>query len=343
MRSFVTFLLLALLGAIAAFLISNTTPIALTFLGITSMALPLAVWMGGAILAGVATGLWFSILFRLAERRGARLESKRQKAASFGPDDFAMVDDGYDARDFASASDYGEGDNQSAGYDGAADDYRDNGDRNGDVGQSRRWKPFQKPTPPVDVPVDLSRDQGEFVGPSRQEAFEMVETEPPVYDANYRVIQPPEPEHRSEYEPESYDSTPYDSKPYDSKSYDSKSYDSEPYSSGPYDSEPYDSRQSYESEDDPYRAGGSYDAETSSSRSDGYRSDGYRSDGYNLGDYGDRADAYDSRTEGGETDAFGGVSDRAGSASKPQPTGQPTGQTKSQPKDDWDIDDALDW
>lgn len=339
MRSFVTFLLLALLGAIAAFLISNTTPIALTFLGITSIALPLAVWMGGAILAGVATGLWFSILFRLAERRGARLESKRQKAASFGPDDFAMVDDGYPARDFATASDYGEsrygeegyqgaGYEQNAGYDDAAEGYRDYGDRNRDDGQ--QWKPFQTPNA-----VRADGAQGDFAERSRPEAFEMVEAEPPVYDANYRVIQPPEPERRSAYEPE-----PYDSKPYDSKSYGSSSYSSQPY----------DSRPSYESEDS-FRAGDGYNTEPFSSRSDAYRSDTYTSNTDNSKTDGDGpapdesrdAKPRDAEPRDRDTDSSfyssGGKSDRAES----RPTSQPTSQQESQSKDDWDIDDALDW
>lgn len=226
MRSIVTFLLLALLGAIAAFLISNTTPIALTFLGMQTLALPLAVWIAGALLAGVATGLWFLILFRLAERRGARRE-REQRRAEFGPDDFAVVNDGLEAREYASSKDY-EAKGYAASYRDGADrerqapaygddryddgavferagrardadyaDYRDTNDRDTNYRDSEVqasevravggvYEPLATDEPSYEYePLDLG-DRS-----TAEAEFEVVDASVPVYDANYRVIQPP--------------------------------------------------------------------------------------------------------------------------------------------------------
>ncbi len=156
MRSFVIFLLLALLGAIATLLLSNTPSIALTFLGMQSITLPLAIWMLGALLAGVATGLWFVILFRLAARRGAAAE-RRYRRSEFGPEDFAVVDD-------YPAATYG-----SPGQAFERDDYRD----------------FERETyreDPLPEPIEDRPRSRPYAPPVDLES---------VYDADYRVIQPP--------------------------------------------------------------------------------------------------------------------------------------------------------
>ena len=236
MRSIVTFLLLFLLGAIAAILLSNTAPIALTFLGMKTLALPLAVWIAAALLAGGATGLWFLVLFRLAERRGARWE-REQRRTEFGLDDFAVLDDGERRRqerefirtqepDREKASAYGDSgygnnvvDRQYDQYDGAYDsaysegyrtDYRNDGRNRAEVdeiGTSRRERYRDEPDSRWERDsLSQSREEGggTFAAPdsvnppsepsdrfSAETEFEVVEAAAPVYDASYRVIQPP--------------------------------------------------------------------------------------------------------------------------------------------------------
>ncbi|NJO77382.1 MAG: hypothetical protein HC827_01920 [Cyanobacteria bacterium RM1_2_2] len=53
-------LLLLIVGGLVAFAIQNLTPIALVVLGTRTLALPLAVWVLGALAAGALTTLLLS-------------------------------------------------------------------------------------------------------------------------------------------------------------------------------------------------------------------------------------------------------------------------------------------
>lgn len=73
--------LLAIAGILITFALSNWSPLLpLTFLGIQTPALPLALWVLGAIAAGIVTHLVISALFSLASygaARSARAEFRR--------------------------------------------------------------------------------------------------------------------------------------------------------------------------------------------------------------------------------------------------------------------------
>lgn len=80
-------LLLVILGALAAFALQNLAPVSLVFLGIKTLALPLAVWVIGSIGAGALTTLLIAGLLQFAQpirsnRSGDRTAS--QTRSGFG-------------------------------------------------------------------------------------------------------------------------------------------------------------------------------------------------------------------------------------------------------------------
>ncbi|NJR68105.1 MAG: DUF1049 domain-containing protein [Synechococcales cyanobacterium CRU_2_2] len=363
MRSIATFCLLALLGAIAVFLLSNTAPVALTFLGMQSVTLPLAIWLAGALLAGGGTGVWFVILFRLAERRGARRERDRLRLASFGPDDFAMVDEGFGARDFAPAASsardagYGDrdGDYRNENYrnenyrdesyrDGSYRDenYRDGSDRDrnyrGRDDSDRDYRDALDPNDPAPdyrEPVDRPRTQpvipfrspqdrtpdpfrrGGFVGRSPasvpEPEFDAIAVQPPVYDANYRVIQPPK------ADPEPYNPEPYNPELYNPE----QELKQRPKTYLDRDPEPQDPENDWQS---PGRYSSYGPDETDSSEPVPQQ------DPYRAAQAGDRSTDFKAQS----------ASQNSSPKTRQQPF-QPTTQSIPQPKDDWDIDEDLDW
>ncbi len=96
MPSFVLSLALLLLVALMLLAVSNRELIALTFLGFSTAALPLSIWIVGAIALGFLLGLWILLLFRfgttgLGSGSGAPAWGRRR--ANYGPEDFAVVDE----------------------------------------------------------------------------------------------------------------------------------------------------------------------------------------------------------------------------------------------------------
>ena len=65
-------LLLAIGVSLALFALSNLQPLSLTFLGISTPALPLSLWILGAIAAGIITNLLINALFSLSNYLTAR-------------------------------------------------------------------------------------------------------------------------------------------------------------------------------------------------------------------------------------------------------------------------------
>jgi uncharacterized integral membrane protein len=80
-------LVLALIAVLGIFVVSNNTPIALVFLGLTLPALPLGIWILGAIGAGVVTELVTFGLFQLTHRAGKR-RGRSQMRRSFSGGSF---------------------------------------------------------------------------------------------------------------------------------------------------------------------------------------------------------------------------------------------------------------
>lgn len=78
-------LFLAILAVLAIFALQNLSPIALTVLGIKTLALPLAVWVIGAILAGAFTMLLVSGLFSLSRVADAPRRPRPRSDSTFRP------------------------------------------------------------------------------------------------------------------------------------------------------------------------------------------------------------------------------------------------------------------
>ena len=126
MPSFVLSLALLLLVLLTLMAVSNRELIALTFLGFSTVALPLSIWIGGAIALGFLLGLWILLLFRFGTvGLGSGDPSRDKRRANYGPEDFAVVDErfveGQDSYDDGRYSDnryddvYGQGQYQSEG------------------------------------------------------------------------------------------------------------------------------------------------------------------------------------------------------------------------------------
>ncbi|HEY9640792.1 MAG TPA: hypothetical protein V6C57_09930 [Coleofasciculaceae cyanobacterium] len=78
-------LILIVLGGLALFTLQNMSPaLPLVVLGGTTLALPLAVWLGGAIAAGAITTLCISGLSSLGRPVSRRVSAKRPAANRFG-------------------------------------------------------------------------------------------------------------------------------------------------------------------------------------------------------------------------------------------------------------------
>lgn len=94
MPSFVLSLALLLLVLLTLLAVSNRELIALTFLGFSTVALPLSIWIGGAIALGFLLGLWILLLFRFGTAGlGSGSPAPGRRRANYGPEDFAVVDD----------------------------------------------------------------------------------------------------------------------------------------------------------------------------------------------------------------------------------------------------------
>ena len=94
MPSFVLSSALLLLVLLTLLAVSNRELIALTFLGVSTVALPLSIWILGAIAVGFLLGVWILLLFRfgtVGAGSGSPFRDKRR--ANYGPEDFAVVDD----------------------------------------------------------------------------------------------------------------------------------------------------------------------------------------------------------------------------------------------------------
>jgi len=136
MPSFVLSLTLLLLVVLALLAVSNRELIALTFLGVSTIALPLSVWIVGAIAAGFLLGLWILLLFRFGtvgairgSDSGAPFRSQRR--TNYGPEDFAVVDERFaEGEQHEAVAGKGYGDRQ---YDDARDGSRYNDNRYDDI------------------------------------------------------------------------------------------------------------------------------------------------------------------------------------------------------------------
>ncbi len=96
MPSFVLSLALLLLVLLTLLAVSNRELIALTFLGFSTVALPLSIWILGAIALGFLLGLWILLLFRLGATglgSGSGAPAWGRQRANYGPEDFAVVDE----------------------------------------------------------------------------------------------------------------------------------------------------------------------------------------------------------------------------------------------------------
>lgn len=77
------FLVLVVLGGLALFALQNWSPVLpLVILGLQTQALPLAVWMVGAIAAGAVTTLIITVLFNLSAAIARRSGAAKRAAAS---------------------------------------------------------------------------------------------------------------------------------------------------------------------------------------------------------------------------------------------------------------------
>lgn len=94
MPSFVLSFALLLLVLLTLLAVSNRELIALTFLGVSTVALPLSVWILGAIAVGFILGLWILLLFRFGTVGvGSGNPFRDKRRANYGPEDFAVVND----------------------------------------------------------------------------------------------------------------------------------------------------------------------------------------------------------------------------------------------------------
>lgn len=81
-------LLLLVTAALAILVLSNLSPVALTILGTKTLALPLGVWVVGAIGAGALTTILISGLFQLARPAGVPAARRASSTERFGASSF---------------------------------------------------------------------------------------------------------------------------------------------------------------------------------------------------------------------------------------------------------------
>ena len=179
-------LLLAILGGLALLLVQNWSPVLpLVFLGLTTPALPLAVWILISLVAGASTSIAIASLFNLANYFA---QPKPQKKRQFTPP----------PRPQPSSNTYTKQPAQESSN--SADDWLE------DPHNDQDWQ-YEENTPNSDntdsYPQDSrsyevnsepksSKRQGSVYSYSYREPdnFEVGKTES-VYDADYRVIKPP--------------------------------------------------------------------------------------------------------------------------------------------------------
>lgn len=187
-------LLFAISGILVIFTLSNwAVPMQLVFLGIRSPALPLSLWVLGAIAAGILTTLTINALFGLA-RFSARRSERRTQARSTAKSTAAAQEPyaGYaytPPSSFSRTPEPSRSPRSSEGDDWEEDasDWFDEGgdDWTEESSRSRRtdYEARQTPTSGSRSGSTYSYSYGEPKPPSQPE---------PVVDADYRVIIPPQ-------------------------------------------------------------------------------------------------------------------------------------------------------
>ncbi len=143
-------LLLVILGALAAFALQNLAPVSLVFLGIKTLALPLAIWVIAAIGAGACTTLLIAGLLQLARpvrssRPTARTAS--QPRSGFG-DNFQNAGWTRSSNPSATASTTGRSTASSA------QSYTNRSNRDDwETGGREEWDDWDEIPKPIDPPV----------------------------------------------------------------------------------------------------------------------------------------------------------------------------------------------
>jgi len=200
-------LLLSLVGGLTLFAFSNLSPVLpLVFLGVTTPAQPLATWIGGAFVAGVATSFFLQLLNSLVEGSSSRRVAQRAevppRSRSFAretPEPEPETQTRYSppppppetATSRSEASDWEEGIDEDWDFDeepAASTSVNQEASRN-----------YSRSTPQGDrtnyevkqEPKSSSQTGSVYSYSYRDENKSGVGRPDAVYDANYRVITPP--------------------------------------------------------------------------------------------------------------------------------------------------------
>ena len=179
-------LLLAILGGLALLLVQNWSPVLpLVFLGLTTPALPLAVWILISLVAGVSTSLAIASLFNLANYFA---QPKPTKKRQFTPP----------PRPQPSSNTYSKQPTQESSN--SADDWLEDSPNDQDWQYEENTQksdnadsyPQDSRSYEVSNEPKSSKRQGSVYSYSYREPDSVEEkTESAVYDADYRVLTPP--------------------------------------------------------------------------------------------------------------------------------------------------------
>ena len=195
-------LLLAIVGGLTVFALSNGSTLALTFLGMQTPTLPLALWVLGAIAAGAMTHLLITALFRLsnllavAEVRSQLRRERRREGNPLRPGQRPLNDDsdwqnwdGYEPREDRLGDDrQPPSPKTSTKAQAPIDDWEDGfkDDWEDEPRPQPRSTPEPRPTSPSSGPA--------YSAPSPRQSVGRTETrssDGSVVDANFRVLVPP--------------------------------------------------------------------------------------------------------------------------------------------------------
>ncbi|HEY9907328.1 MAG TPA: hypothetical protein V6D18_06930 [Thermosynechococcaceae cyanobacterium] len=193
-------LLLAIVGGLAVFALSNGSPLALTFLGMQTPVFPLALWVLGAIAAGIATHLLIVALFRLsnllamAEMRSQLRRGERRRGGStkgYAPREPVSRQSPRDDADWQNWEGYEQPDDRKppevkTKIQESIDDWEADGNDD--------WDDPRRPSEPKPQPKSEPRPSYSYGSPKSK--AEPTETARPagsnsVVDADFRVIVPP--------------------------------------------------------------------------------------------------------------------------------------------------------
>ncbi|WP_009632779.1 hypothetical protein [Synechocystis sp. PCC 7509] len=179
-------LLLAILGGLALLLVQNWSPvIPLVFLGLTTPALPLAVWILISLVAGAGTSIAIASLFNLANYFAPKPTKKRQVTPP--------------SRSQPSSNPYTKRPVQEASSNNSADDWLEDPINDEDWQDEENTQDSQNADSyPQDRSYEVnsepksSKRQGSVYSYSYREpeSSEVGKTQS-VYDADYRVLTPP--------------------------------------------------------------------------------------------------------------------------------------------------------